>query len=106
MWLKRIGLWMLAALAVIVPAFGWLRERRRRQAAEQRYRDEVERGQRAAEVARALARIEKDRQTREARVRVEAESRAVAHEAHAADAMELVDDLDALVAELARTGRK
>jgi hypothetical protein len=106
MWLKRIGLWMLAALAVIIPAFGWLRERRRRQAAEQRWRDEVERGQRAAEVARALARIEKDRHAREAKVRVEAESRAVAHETHAAGAMELVDDLDALVAELARTGRK
>lgn len=104
-WLRRIGLWALAALAVIIPGLGWLRERRARKAAEARWHDEVARGQREAALARERMRIQREAHDREARVRVEAESRAVAHETRATDALALEDDLDALAADLDRTAR-
>ena len=104
-WLRRIGGWLLIALAALVPAWGWLRERHARKAAEQRWHDEVARGQREAALARDRMRIQREAHDRGARVRTEAESRAVAHETRATDALALEDDLDALAAELDRTAR-
>lgn len=102
-WLRRLGTWLLVALAALVPAWGWLRERRARQAAERRWADEVERGRRLAELERERRRIEADRHAREAKVRTETESAAVAHETRAQEALEIADDLDALAERLNRT---
>jgi hypothetical protein len=104
-WLRRIGLWLLAALAVIVPVWGWLRERRARSEAERRWLDEIDRSRRLAELERDRRRLESERHAREAKVRVATEAAAVAHETRAQDVLALEDDLDALAHELNRTAR-
>jgi hypothetical protein len=104
-WLRRIGLWVVIVLSVVVPGLGWWRERQARRLAERRWQDEVARGFRLAELERDRRRMEAERHAREAKVRTETEKAAVAHETRAADARALEDDLDALAGELDRTAR-
>lgn len=104
-WLRRIALWVVAALAVVIPGWGWWRERRARQAAERAWHDEVERGQRIEAVERDRRRLAAELHAREAKVRTETETTAVAHETRARQAEAMEDDLDALARELDRTAR-
>ena len=88
-WSKRIGVWLLAALAVVLPVFGWLRERKARQAADRRLAGERARYDRAAEVA-AQERATRERQVkRDEAARMKMSEAIKPHEARADAARQL-----------------
>jgi len=58
-WLRRLGAWIALALAAIIPAWGWWRERRRRIEADARWRREVEGRQRERQLAADLEAAER-----------------------------------------------
>ena len=104
-WLKRIGLWLVVALGALLPAWGWLRERRARKAAELRWHEEVARGQREAALERERRTIEANTAKAETAIAVRVEAAAAVHEARAVDAIKLEGDLDELAAALMRTAK-
>jgi cytochrome b561 len=108
-WLKRIGTWMLVALAAVLPVLGWLSERRKRREAEAAWAHEIARTQRAIVTEVAIATVKADHAEAVKAIAVDTESVAAPHEAAAA-AVRAIDTedpatWDALAAELDKTAR-
>lgn len=83
--LRRIGAWVLAALAVVLPVWGWLRERRARQEAEARHRYEVALARRESVHRRQLRVLEASHRERVSEIQVQTEKVAAPIEARAAE---------------------
>lgn len=88
-WLKRIGVWLLAALAVVLPVFGWFRERKARKAADRRLAGERARYDRAAQVGGQERAIRERRAKRDELARMQMEEAIKPHEAQADAARQL-----------------
>jgi hypothetical protein len=103
--MSRLWQWLLLALSVVVPAFGFFRERRKRIEAEAARTAAIEQGRRQAELEVSRRAIIAERHARETIVRTQTEQAATVHEARAQDVVEIADDLEALAFELDGTGK-
>ena len=105
-WLRKAWRWVVAAVLLALPVFGWLSERRRRQAEARRWEYQVKAAERRAVVAERIRQRERVAAERKAAVVEAAEVKAEALEARAETRVRGEHDLEAIAAELDRTARK
>ncbi len=104
-WLRSAWRWVVAAVLLALPVFGWLAERRRRQAEARRWEYQVKAAERRAVVAERIRQRERVAAERKTAVVEAAETQAVELDARAADRVRGEYDLEAIAAELDRTRR-
>ena len=104
-WLRRAWRWVVAAVILALPVFGWLAERRRRQSEARRWEYQVRAAERRAVVAERIRQRERVAAERKAEVLATAEAEASALEVRAESRVRAEHDLDAIAAELDRTRR-
>lgn len=104
-WLRRAWRWVVAAVILALPVFGWLAERRRRQSEARRWEYQVRAAERRAVVAERIRQREREASARKAEVLATAEAQASALEVRAESRVRAEHDLDAIAAELDRTRR-
>ena len=105
-WLRKAWRWVVAAVLLALPVFGWLSERRRRQAEARRWEYQVKAAERRAVVAERIRERQRVAAERKAAVVEAAEVKAEALEARAETRVRGEYDLEAIAAELDRTARK
>jgi hypothetical protein len=104
-WLRKAWRWVVAAVLLALPVFGWLAERRRRQAEARRWEYQVKAAERRAVVAERIRQRERVAAERKTAVVEAAETQAVELEARAESRVRGEYDLEAIAAELDRTRR-
>jgi flagellar biosynthesis/type III secretory pathway M-ring protein FliF/YscJ len=104
-WLRRAWRWVVVAIVLALPVFGWLSERRRRQSEARRWEYQVKAAERRAVVAERIRQRERVANERKTEVIATAEAEAQALEAKAEDRVRGEHDLEAIAAELDRTRR-
>ncbi len=104
-WLRRAWRWVVAAVILALPVFGWLAERRRRKTEARRWEYQVKAAERRAVVAERIRERQRVAAERKAAVVEAAEVKAEALEARAETRMRGEYDLEAIAAELDRTRR-
>jgi len=104
-WLRSAWRWVIAAVLLALPVFGWLAERRRRQAEARRWEYQVKAAERRAVVAERIRQRERVAAQRKAEVVEAAETQAVELESRAESRVRGEYDLEAIAAELDRTRR-